>query len=502
MTKFNRRATVKGSVLSHPDRVMNEEGGVAFRASPKMELYQRTMTCLVGEPQFYDRTGTKTLQRIRELIHEIAETDPEFILKLAAYARNEMYLRSVPLVLLVEALDTPAKKLVRSYVPRIIRRADELSEVISLFIQRNGQIGTGGNASLPKQFKLGLADAFHNFDAYQFAKYKRSDKEVKLSDVIRLVHPKPLSLAESELFRQIRHNELPVPVTWETVISEQGSTKEAWESVIPKMGYMAKLRNLRNFLKVDVDIEPVLEHLTNPDAVRRSKQFPFRFWSAYKTVKKTSTTNFVSKQRMLDAIIRALETSVENVPRLAGVTAIFNDVSASMEAPVSARSIVEMCEIAALMAAMAYRFSDNAISGKFGEYFKTTPLNKHDSIMTNMEKMLRNDGVGYATNGYLALQWLNRTRTFVDRIMVFTDMQLWDTRYDNNSLAAEYRRYVTSVNPNVKLYLFNLASYGTLQVPEDWPNVCLVSGWSDRVFDFIQRFEEDQTKALAVIENY
>jgi hypothetical protein len=38
------------------------------------------------------------------------------------------------------------------------------------------------------------------------------------------------------------------------------------------MGYMAKIRNLRNFVKHGVDIDPILEHLVNEKAIRNSKQ--------------------------------------------------------------------------------------------------------------------------------------------------------------------------------------------------------------------------------------
>jgi len=118
-------------------------------------------------------------------------TDPEYIMKLASYARNEMYLRSAPMFMLVEGAQYDmVKPFIRKWVPHIIKRADELTEVIALFISKHGQIGSGGTASLPASLKKGIADSFHNFDAYQFAKYDR-DGEVKLKDVLRLVHPKP-----------------------------------------------------------------------------------------------------------------------------------------------------------------------------------------------------------------------------------------------------------------------------------------------------------------------
>src|SRR2546426_1847480 len=171
---------------------------------------------------------------------------------------------------------------------------------------------------LSNPLKRGCDEAFENFDAYQLAKYDR-DGEVKLKDVLKIVHPKPKTPERSEIYRLLRERELPIPETWETYISVHGSTKENWEHILPKMGYMAKLRNLRNFLDKGVDLEPVLEHLTNRKAVRNSKQFPYRFFSAYRELENLPSPETPT---VLEALETALEISVENVPEFKGTTFI------------------------------------------------------------------------------------------------------------------------------------------------------------------------------------
>ena len=61
-----------------------------------------------------------------------------------------------------------------------------------------------------------------------------------------------------------------------------GNRKEVWEAIRPHMGYMAMLRNLRNFINAGVAMGPVLERLSDPEQVRRSKQLPFRFYTAWR----------------------------------------------------------------------------------------------------------------------------------------------------------------------------------------------------------------------------
>ena len=103
MTKFGRKARYEPRVASDPSRTVNLAGGVAYKPSDKVELVKRVLTWYVAEPKFYGNTTDETV-RIMELVNRIGREDPEFILKLAVFARNVMYLRSAPVFLLVEGL--------------------------------------------------------------------------------------------------------------------------------------------------------------------------------------------------------------------------------------------------------------------------------------------------------------------------------------------------------------------------------------------------------------
>ena len=79
---------------------------------------------------------------------------------------------------------------------------------------------------------------------------------------------------------------LPVPETWETQISTRGNKAKVWEELIDhqKLPFMAMLRNLRNLLLAGVEpkyISWVVKKLNDEYAVTNSRQFPFRFFSAY-----------------------------------------------------------------------------------------------------------------------------------------------------------------------------------------------------------------------------
>ena len=96
---------------------------------------------------------------------------------------------------------------------------------------------------------------------------------------------------------------------------------------------------------------------------------------------------------------------------------------------------------------------------------------------------------------------LNEKKIKVDRIVIFSDMQCYDSenRYRGTaekSLISEFKKYKRNVNSNVRLFSINLAGYGLAQFQQDEPNVALIAGWSDKVFDFIKLFESDKKQAV------
>ena len=77
-----------------------------------------------------------------------------------------------------------------------------------------------------------------------------------------------------------------VAYTWETELTKQGNVAAAWEGLIDsrKLPYMAGLRNMRNIFLCDINAEcqgKFLNYLKNRNAVERSKQMPFQFFTAF-----------------------------------------------------------------------------------------------------------------------------------------------------------------------------------------------------------------------------
>ena len=487
--KIGRKA--KGTV--------NYEGAMAFVLTPELELYTAVATASLND-QFYEKTGDR-LNRIRELIDK---NEPAFVAKLAVYSREQMYLRSMPLALTVElAKKHKGDDTVGKLANRVVQRADEITELLAYYAMANERNGMKQLNKLSKQLQKGLADAFNKFDEYQFAKYNR-DAKVKLKDALFLVHPKPKDENQQLLFDKIVKDELQIPYTWETELSALGQQKfetaeqkkaavrAKWEELVfsNKMGYMATLRNLRNILEAEVSadaLNKVCAYLGNANAVANSKQLPFRFLSAYRELKDLKNGH-VSK------VLNALEEAVlHTAANIAGYdentkVVIAADVSGSMQRPVSAKSKVQNFDIGLMLAMLLKNRCAHVITGMFGDKWKV--INVPDkNILANVNEFYRREGeVGYSTNGYLVIKDLLQRQSIVDKVMLFTDCQLWNSNNSGETIAGLWNQY-KKLAPAAKLYLFDLAGYGNTPLNVMRDDVFLIAGWSDKIFNVLQSIE-------------
>ncbi len=115
-------------------------------------------------------------------------------------------------------------------------------------------------------------------------------------------------------------------------------------------------------------------------------------------------------------------------------------------------------------------------------------------VLGRLDALLAADSeVENATNGWKALRYLRRESVARDRVVVFTDMQLWDTTSSlvegKTTVREEFEAYRDRVAPETSLYLVDLASYGDLATPEGYDGVYNVSGWSESILEFIEHAE-------------
>jgi hypothetical protein len=126
-------------------------------------------------------------------------------------------------------------------------------------------------------------------------------------------------------------------------------------------------------------------------------------------------------------------------------------------------------------------------------------LSTRDSIMTNYQT-LKDQNNGGGTYANKAFEKILYEKIKFDRIIMLSDMQCYTSSW-SEGLSKTFEEYKRKINPNVKLYSVNLCGYGTLQVPEDDKSVCLIDGWSDKILEYIPKFEMGLNTMLEDIEN-
>ena len=198
-------------------------------------------------------------------------------------------------------------------------------------------------------------------------RYDGLSRQIRMADVIELTHPSPRDERQSVLFKWLldrRHHDdavadpavLPrlaaaaalaaVPegdrrlvlrdqgpevladagMSWERLSGwlPDGMDAQAWEAVIPSMGAMALVRNLRNFDRAGLSesaIDAVIAKITDPDEVAKARLFPYQVWSAYKHAPSDTWRR---------ALARTLELTTTSIPALDG-TLVVIDTSGSMQ---------------------------------------------------------------------------------------------------------------------------------------------------------------------------
>lgn len=501
---------MKFNFLKKEDKeILNYEGEKAYMMTPEEELYSAVVT--TGLSNISYEKGDDRLERIKSLIDK---NDPEFVAKLAVYARKDMHLRSVPLVLATElAKEISGSDLVSRTVDGVVQRADEITELLAYYQLSNKRTETKKLNRLSKQIQKGLAKSFNRFDEYQFAKYNRK-AEVTMKDALFLVHPKAKNDDQQTIFNKIAHNMLETPYTWEVELSVLGQTKfineaerklafkNKWEELIfsNKLGYMATLRNLRNILEAEVSskaMEKVCRYLADEKTVANSKQLPFRFLAAYRELKSIDSPYLSS---VLEALEEAVAQSAQNIKGFGFDTSVViaADVSGSMQKSVSPKSKVLLYDIGLLMSMILQSKCQNVVTGIFGDRWLRVPMPKN-GILRNVDAFYKREGeVGYSTNGYLVIEDLIRRKEKVDKVMLFTDAQLWDSNSNQNSFEYSWTKY-KALAPKAKLYIFDLAGYGRQPIDIKRNDVHLIAGWSDKIFDVLNALE-DQKSAIEIIQ--
>jgi hypothetical protein len=362
--------------------------------------------------------------------------------------------------------------------------------------------------------KRGVADAARRLYTERAAlRYDGVGRPIRMADVIELTHPSPRDDVQSALFKHLldrRHHDdavataeqLPMLAaaealdavavddrralvrargasalaeagfSWERLSSwlPGGMDAEAWEGVIPSMGVMALVRNLRNFDEAGIGeaaVDAVIAKVSDPTAVAQARLFPYQVWAAYK---------HAPSDNWKRALGRTLDHTIGNIPALDG-TLVVIDTSASMRSRVSNRSQLQRVEVAAVMAMATAKRARHVDVVIYGQGNDRVDGLRGASVLSGVDRVVRSVGsVGHATFGHTAIaRWFDPRRH--RRVVLFTD----DQQHDAGHVALDHVPLI---------YTFDLAGYRPAALPAGARGRYTLGGFSDATFAAIETLEQ------------
>ncbi|MEV6484326.1 TROVE domain-containing protein [Streptomyces sp. NPDC051576] len=520
MARFNTKAAKAQPTPGPTSRVTSTgrvlrtyQGGKGRERDARSELFLLSVANFVSQQTFYE-TGADRDDRFATLVRELAVTDPAWTAGLLGWLRGEGNLRTASIVgaaeyvkarLDVGATDGPSN---RQVVDSVLRRPDEPGELLAYWTAMYGR-------NIPKPVKRGVADAVRRlYGGRSLLKYDTASKGYRFGDILNLVHaaPDPDKAWQGELFRYAldrrHHPDTAVPpasngvltahrelmalpvaqrravvtapdgaerlaaagMTWEALAGwlQGPMDKAAWEAVIPSMGSMALVRNLRNFDEAGVSDEVaarVAAKISDPAEVARSRQFPFRYLAAYQ---------HAPSLRWSYPLERALGHSLANVPALPGRTLVLVDRSGSMfYARLSDRSELNRADAAAIFGtALALRAADADLV-EFGTTSRRLDFGARDSVLKTLGRF--GDLGGTDTTSAVRSHYRGQ-----DRVLIITDEQAAYSRHGDPT---------EQVPAHVPVYTWNLAGYRAGHGPSGKANRHTFGGLSDAAFRMVPLLE-------------
>jgi 60 kDa SS-A/Ro ribonucleoprotein len=431
------------ATLNRLQREYTHEGAPSPRIDAVSQLERSVMSCLLWEDTFYE-DGKSIAERIITLCAQVPASE---VARIAIQAKEDMRLRHVPLLLARELAKTKEGKAeLKTLLPRVILRPDDITEFLAIYWK-------DGKKPLAKQVKKWLGESFRKFTEYQLQKYNGGSKAVKLSDALKITRPKPIGEEQQALWGRLIKGELATPDTWEVAISKTADKTAEWTRLLSesKLGGLAMLRNIRNMREAKVDDTAIANGIS---AIQAGKLLPI---------------NFITSARhnpQFEAQLEQKFFECFNKPKHSGKTIILVDVSGSMDDRLAGRSELQRLDVACSLAMIGREIFQDCRIMTFSNQVVEVPARRGFALRDAIVQSQQHGGTALGQ----AVATIVANAQF-DRLIVITDEQSRDSV------------------PQVKGYMINVASNKNGVGYGSWLHI---DGWSDKVLDYIMRYENNK----------
>jgi hypothetical protein len=209
--------------------------------------------------------------------------------------------------------------------------------------------------------------------------------------------------------------------------------------------------------------------------------------------------------RLLDALETALIASLGNLPHFKGrVMSLCDNSGSARGTTTSSMGTMQISTIANLTALLTAMNSSEGHVGVFGDDLKTFEVRKRQSIFDQLQHADQlGANVGGGTENGIWLFWRDaiKQRQHWDMVFTYSDMQAGygglygrkpeeyaDYRWNGSGAHIDVPKLVQTyremVNPNVLVFLVQVAGYQDTIMPEFYDKTYILGGWSDGLLRF------------------
>lgn len=513
----------RNTIKKDTNTTVNHHGSTVHQLNALETIFSRVLGSLFGESTYYEkRTAEGDFKKLCDTIKEVDDEDIEYVLKIAQLGR-EYNMIQYPLAVLTACMnddrfkgenfidENTGKNKIQTYSQYIIRRAKDILDILAIQMSVYGfeVKGRGKNkhreTPLPMQMRKTLRGKLESFNEYQLSKAIGESKQVSMSDTIKLLHPDPTKAKVGKtFFKDIIEGKVKMGNDTKQVQKELANvnnknsktTKKDVVESIDTSTVMAVVKNLvslerQGILNDKKAVNQIVNKLTDKREIQKSRLLPFRFYSAYTELSKNGIPS-EGKRRVLDALIEALDLSIDNLPEINGYSAILVDMSGSMSYTISSMSKVTAKDVACLLGAICAK-KGIADVYLFANDCKKVEVSKKSTTMDIMSTM-RTTYVGGCTYLNKALDTIYSTGAKYDNLIILSDNDCYMT-YGNTFKFRDMGGNSDSVINSLikkgvfkKVFIDNLLGNNFAIVNTDDYRKNLITGFSERIVDVINTY--------------
>ncbi len=458
--------------------------------------------------KFRRLTASQVMERV---IDDALSFSFEGTLKWAVELREKFLMRLNPQVIIVRAAVHPNRKdftrrnpgKFQEYAQKVMTRGDDVIHQFEYWLATHGT-----KSGIPPVLKRSWAENIGSMDSYSMAKYANAG--TGLINTVRVCHAKgPL------VDTLMRDGRVPMPEgqnTWERLRASGMGWKEILETI--RLPHMALLRNLRGIFS-EVEDPATLSNALDllKRGVRGGKQFPFRYYTAWKIFEDDKESwlwdaverLFPWHNKVQKALEDCINISCANLPELPGRCAFLTDNSGSAWGThTSEHGSISMAEIGNLSSVIGAVRSEKGIVFTFGDTLRSIHIDPKAGVL-EQARLVNSIGCecGMLTESGLYAFFRDAVcqKQHWDNIFIYSDMQAGSSRkfginprcfrkmgayasgdrIDINEIVKEYRR---KVNPKLNVVCIQTSGYTNSVMPEYGYRSSVLCGWSGKELVF------------------